>query len=63
MTRATLIEVIRDHIESALWCADNLPTTPGQIMLRDTLVGALQEAHVLYPAAEERENATRGHGL
>ena len=55
MTRATLIEVVRDHIESALWLADNLPTTPGQMHLRDTLIGALQEVEVLYPAAEARE--------
>lgn len=54
MTRTDEISLIRDHLETALWLADGLPTTPGQRHLRDTLIGALQEATVLYPAAEAR---------
>lgn len=59
MNREQLTRMIRDHLEAALWIADNLPTTPGQMFLRDTLIGALQEVEVLYPEAEKRAEASR----
>lgn len=59
MNRQQLTRLIREHIETALWLADNLPTNPGQIMLRDTLVGALQEIEVLYPLAQARAEASK----
>lgn len=63
MTRATELRLIREHIETALWLADGLPTTPGQMHLRDTLIGAMQEICVLFPAAEARTDAARPRGL
>ena len=59
MTRADDLKAIRDHIETALFIADGLPTTPAQMHLRDTLIGALQEVHVLYPRAQERAEKGR----
>lgn len=60
MTRAAELKLIADHLESALFLADGLPTTPGQLCLRDALIGALQELCVLYPLAEKRERAQKG---
>ena len=59
MTRRDDIRAIADHIETALFIADGLPTTPGQLHLRDTLIAAMQEIHVLYPLAEERSDRAR----
>lgn len=53
-------DLIREHLETALYLADGLPTSPAQRMLVDTLTGAMQEVCVLLPRAEERERKTRG---
>ncbi len=55
MTRDDELKLIRDHLSTALWLADGLPTTPGQVCLTDTLKGALQELEVLYPRAAARD--------
>lgn len=63
MNREIVMKLIREHIETALWLSDDLPTTPGQVFLRDTLIGALQEAHVLYPLSESKTDKGRKRGV
>jgi hypothetical protein len=59
MNREKHLLLIRRHLSEALWLADGLPTTPGQLCLADTLRGALQDLEVLYPLAEARAEKSR----
>jgi hypothetical protein len=51
-------DLIREHVETALWLAHGLTVTPSNQHLVATLTGALQEICVLCPRAEERERRT-----
>jgi len=52
-------DVIRDHIETALYIAHGMTVSPSQILLVDALLGTLQEVCVLFPVAREREERAR----
>ncbi len=59
MTRTAQYLLIRRHLQEALWLADGLPTSPGQLCLRDTLLGAVQEVEVLFPLSMDRDGKGR----